>query len=226
MDSEMICIKGTKHGLIILINPSAVFSEIKIELQEKMAAANGFFNGAKFALSYDENFTEDETKALEEICCAHGLIPNHELKEKLHQDNPINLIVLNKENNHMDHDEKPDPNTEDACLLLKKNIRNGEEIIYNGNITILGDVNPGAKLIATGNILVMGSLRGVAHAGASGNREAKIIAYLLEPSQIRIADCIACSSESNKKALYPEIAQLNEQQIMIEEYISTRSNLR
>ncbi len=72
-------------------------------------------------------------------------------------------------------------------------IRSGQVIEYNGNIVIIGDVNPGALVKATGNIVILGGkLRGgVAHAGTNGNENAYVAAYELQPTQLRIGDIIA-----------------------------------
>ena len=54
---------------------------------------------------------------------------------------------------------------EGLTKFVYSTIRSGMKIQYNGNLVIIGDVNPGAEVIATGNIIVMGALRGIAHGG-------------------------------------------------------------
>ena len=105
----------------------------------------------------------------------------------------------------------------------KKNIRNGQSIQYEGHVVILGNVHRGAEVIAGGNILVMGTLKGVAHAGANGNNEAIIMAYSLQPTQLRIANYINRSSNNFTKTSKPELAYLSGKQIIVEEYDSNRS---
>jgi septum site-determining protein MinC len=56
-------------------------------------------------------------------------------------------------------------------------------------------VNPGAELIASGDIVVVGALRGVAHAGAQGDRTARVIALDFAPTQLRIATVIGADAE-------------------------------
>ncbi|MFY9861964.1 MAG: septum site-determining protein MinC, partial [Candidatus Cybelea sp.] len=51
-------------------------------------------------------------------------------------------------------------------LYHASTLRGGQVLHHNGNIVVVGDVNPGAELIATGDILVFGRLGGIAHAGA------------------------------------------------------------
>ena len=76
-------------------------------------------------------------------------------------------------------------------LYLRKTIRSGQSISSDGNIIVIGDVNPGAEIIAKGDITVWGILGGIAHAGSNGNEYARIRALKLNPVQIRIADVFA-----------------------------------
>jgi septum site-determining protein MinC len=76
-------------------------------------------------------------------------------------------------------------------LYLKKTIRSGQSISSDGNIVVIGDVNPGAEIIAKGDITVWGILGGIAHAGWGGNNYARIRALKLNPVQIRIGEVFA-----------------------------------
>ena len=76
-------------------------------------------------------------------------------------------------------------------LYLRKTIRSGQSISSDGNIIVIGDVNPGAEIIAKGDITVWGILGGIAHAGSAGNNYAKIRALKLNPVQIRIGEVFA-----------------------------------
>lgn len=76
-------------------------------------------------------------------------------------------------------------------LYLRKTIRSGQSISSDGNIVIIGDVNPGAEVIAKGDITVWGILGGIAHAGSDGNSYARIRALKLNPVQIRIGEIFA-----------------------------------
>lgn len=76
-------------------------------------------------------------------------------------------------------------------LYLRKTIRSGQSISSDGNIVVIGDVNPGAEIIAKGDITVWGILGGIAHAGSEGNNYAKIRALKLNPVQIRIGEVFA-----------------------------------
>ena len=76
-------------------------------------------------------------------------------------------------------------------LYIRKTIRSGQSIASDGNIIIIGDVNPGAEIIAKGDVTVWGILSGIAHAGSDGNNYARIRALKLNPVQIRIGEIFA-----------------------------------
>ncbi|MEG1501132.1 MAG: septum site-determining protein MinC [Clostridiales bacterium] len=106
-------------------------------------------------------------------------------------------------------------------MMIKRTLRSGQNVNYDGNIVILGDVNPGAELTASGNILVMGSLRGVVHAGADGDEESWITALFLDPTQLRIGAHITRPPDGNNKDEHfslPETARIKDNEVIIERY--------
>ena len=105
-----------------------------------------------------------------------------------------------------------------SALAVRKNIRSGQKISYDGTLIIFGDVNAGAELEAAGHILVLGALRGVAHAGCKGDKKAVIYANQLRSVQLRIADLIARAPDGeNTKRNIPEIARIIDNYLVIEE---------
>ena len=104
-------------------------------------------------------------------------------------------------------------------VLHKGTVRSGDRISSNGNLCIIGDVNPGAIVSAKKNIYVWGKLLGIAFAGKGGNKNAYIASLYLNPLQLRIADVIAIGPKDKPKNYYPEIAVIDKQTINIEPYI-------
>jgi septum site-determining protein MinC len=100
-------------------------------------------------------------------------------------------------------------------LYLQITVRSGVEIRHPGTIVILGDLNPGGSVVAQGDIFVWGRLRGVAHAGANGNRNCRIMALQMEPTQLRIADAVARAPETPPAQFYPEVAYVTPEGIRI-----------
>jgi septum site-determining protein MinC len=109
-------------------------------------------------------------------------------------------------------------------ILHKGTVRSGNRISSNGNLCIIGDVNPGAIVSAKNNIYVWGKLLGIAFAGNQGNDRAYITSLYLKPLQLRIADVIAIGPQDKPKNYYPEIASIDKQTIIIEPYIIETKN--
>lgn len=79
---------------------------------------------------------------------------------------------------------------ETKAKIYDASLRAGNRLEYEGTIIVLGDVNAGAEVISGENVIVLGVIRGLAHAGASGNREAIIVCNGIDAPQIRIADIV------------------------------------
>ena len=103
-------------------------------------------------------------------------------------------------------------------------VRSGTRISSNGNLCIIGDVNPGAIVSAKKNIYVWGKLLGIAFAGKDGNKNACIASLYLNPLQLRISDVIAIGPKDKPKNHYPEIAQIDNQTIVIKPHLIESKN--
>ena len=112
-------------------------------------------------------------------------------------------------------------------LYIQRTLRSGQTLTADGNIVIVGDVNPGSEIKAVGDITVWGVLGGIAHAGIEGNQFAKIRALKMNAIQIRIADVFARRPDSvnipyiQKTDTYiPEEASVEGNHIIIQKMIN------
>jgi septum site-determining protein MinC len=103
-------------------------------------------------------------------------------------------------------------------LTVRRTLRSGAAIRYDGDVVVLGDVNAGAQIRAGGHVIVLGRLRGVVHAGANGQEDAFILAFELAPTQLRIGRhiAIAPARAAVGDAFVPEIAAVEGESIVIE----------
>ena len=116
-------------------------------------------------------------------------------------------------------------NSQQECDILHKGtVRSGDRISSNGNLCIIGDVNPGAIISAKKNIYVWGKLLGIAFSGKDGNKNTSISSLYLKPLQLRIADVVAIGPKFKPKNYYPEIAVIDKQMIIIKPYIIETDN--
>ncbi len=112
-------------------------------------------------------------------------------------------------------------------LYIQRTLRSGQSLTADGNIVIIGDVNPGSEIKAVGDITVWGILGGIAHAGIEGNEFAKIRALKMNAIQIRIAEVFARRPDSanipyiQKTDTYvPEEASVEGNHIIIQKIIN------
>lgn len=115
----------------------------------------------------------------------------------------------------VDQEDLVDENT----ILVQRTLRSGQSVRHDGNVVVLGDVNPGAEVTATGNVIVMGALRGVVHAGAGGDENAVVMAFRLQPTQLRIANHITRPPDNETLDVdQPEVARIRDGVVTIEAF--------
>jgi septum site-determining protein MinC len=159
---------------------SATALDIKISEFTTEVEAPNFEEPTEEVVSALDNIFGEETANVEETS------KTNEIKEVVHHDDiPLEQIIDKKDEDKANEAEKL------PTLYLRKTIRSGQSISSDGNIIVIGDVNPGAEIIAKGDITVWGILGGIAHAGSDGNNFTRIRALKLNPVQIRIGDVFA-----------------------------------
>ncbi len=204
--------KGTKDGFFILIKNNIPYEQVLELLNEKIKSNLAFFTGAKFL-----NISCDSLNEIQKKEVVNFLRQNYSidfLEKPIQEDSNSNIQKYVPDNMHESASEdKP-------TKFIRNTIRSGSSIEYEGNVVIIGDVNPGAQITASGNIVIMGILRGIAHAGSHGDEKAFVSANRLNPIQLRIANLIAISPENDNHNIIssPQIAFINENIIVIENF--------
>jgi septum site-determining protein MinC len=205
--SENVVFKGYKMGLTLVIPDVGPLEGYLHEIRVRLEQSQDFFKGANIIIDHGlRSIVGKERSSLVQLIKEFGLNPRfaEELKTKLkNNDNDKPVAEIDQF---------------EATITVKKTVRSGQRISFEGNLVIIGDVNPGAEVIASGNIIVLGKLRGTAHAGAEGDETAQIIAFQLRPVQIRIAGVITRDSEPSPKVKYmgPEVAKIKDGIIIVE----------
>lgn len=208
MKPKGITIKGYSEGLNIVINLDA-FEDDKQMLhmfKGKLKSSKKFYRNSSLILT--TQLSELSDKAINEIKAF--LYNELEVKECTFKE----LQEVKKKSFSGIY--------EGRTKFVRKNVRSGQVINYNGNIVIIGDVNPGSEVTAQGNIIVMGSLKGVVHAGCNGNHSAIIAALNMQPTLVRIGQYISRPSEEEFKPSYPEVIKIKNGEIIIEPYLPNK----
>ncbi|HHV93073.1 MAG TPA: septum site-determining protein MinC [Firmicutes bacterium] len=207
MARDYVAFKGTKQGLVLWLDPQAEFSDIVNQLREKLSRTKDFWQGVTVTLKESQRKCRPEEKRqLEEVMGEFGMALREEPEEvvsigKVQEDQSL---MVDRDN----------------ALIVRRTLRSGQRVHYPGSVVILGDVNPGAEVVAGGDIIVLGALRGVAHAGAMGEEDAVVVAFRLQPTQLRIAHFISRAPDDADlpEPQGPEIAQVRNNLITIQSY--------
>lgn len=213
MSNKGIIIKGNKDGLNALINMGKFsdFEHMLSVLIEKLSKGKKFYKNSTLYIT--TNLSEISEKDIEK------------LKEILFEEILVKEIILEdteKEQKEQKQESKVFSGVyEGNTKFIRKAIRGGQSIKFSGNIVIIGDVNSGAEVHAAGNIIVLGSIKGNVFAGVGGNRNAIIAAFLLQPEILKIGDIITISPDE-EKPLYPEIARVKDNAIIVEPYLNNK----
>lgn len=209
--NNSVVIKGNKYGIVLVLDASIPFEQLKVNIASKFREASKFFGKCSMAISFEGRKlgTEQEQEVLEIISS------NSEIS--------ILCIVDNDKKREEDFrrsiNEKLDELSAHTGQFYKGTLRSGQILESESSLVILGDVNPGAKIISSGNVVVLGSLKGTVYAGVAGNPSSFVVALEMNPMQIRIGDVIArCSDNAGIKQYKSEtkIAFLEDDNIYIE----------
>ena len=167
-------IKGTKDGLIFLLDDQCEFEELLAELRHKIETTHQqILTGPIIHVHVklgNRAATEEQREAIRKVIRGRG-----------------NLVVQSI----VSDAPEPPGDARPRFRIQKGIVRSGQTVTFDGTLLFIGDVNPGGSLICTGDIHVMGALRGMAHAGSAGNAMAVITAAYLRPTQLRIADVVS-----------------------------------
>lgn len=213
--NNLLNFKGVKDGLILQINESASFEDIKNAIKDKAESGSNLIMNSDLIGIIGAKLSYKEKAILEELLSKLLKINVLSLEIFSYNDNKNNIEnIIEKKIENSSNDYSKTNNIE----FIETTLRSGNEVESDGHIVVLGDVNPGAILKAKGNIIVMGKLRGIAHAGIGGNNDAFIAANSLMPNQIRISDIISRAPDNADTVdrITPEKALISDGRIIIE----------
>lgn len=188
---RLVTIKSSRYGVDIRLNAEVPFDMLAENLRYKFQSAAHFFKDAQLAVSFsgrDLSRTEED-----------------QVLDIINETTGADIICI------IDHDEKSGLMYKSAVDQTLSNMQKREGQFYRGtlrrrqvlesdeSIVILGDVELGARVAARGNIIIVGALYGSVHAGASGDRNAYIVALSMQPKELRIGDI-----EAKRQIIYQE----------------------
>lgn len=212
-----VMIKGTKSGIILVLDDSADWNSLKKEIAEKFRFSADFLGNAQKAISFQgRDLTikqqEEILEVIEENCDLQIMCV---LEDDPRQEEAFAKALETK----LPKEQKKQESDDNSGFFFKGSLRSGQVLDVETSIIILGDVNAGAKVISKGNVIILGSLKGNVFAGSAGNVDAFVVALDMSPVQIRIADTIARSPDESprkKKGKETKVAFWEDGNIYIE----------
>ena len=106
-------------------------------------------------------------------------------------------------------DTPPAPPPGRALRLYEGNIRSGQQLYHDGDLIIMGTINPGAEVLATGDIHVYGALRGRVLAGIKGDGSAVVGCQQFDPELLAIAGQYRLFEDEHPHRDQPVVARLD-----------------
>ncbi len=191
---ELLTIKGHADNVELLFTKDVSLEEAKdalLHLPEK-----SFYTNSDMRVSYSGvSFSYDEEMQFEK--CVKTFFGKNAVLIKKHRLSARQIRYSLSEG-------------ENICKVVDKSLRSGDEVIFNGDVIIYGDVNPGAYVCAEGNITVIGALRGCAKV----KKNCRVYATYMSPSQIRIGKL--CSYNKKAQNVGPAVAVAKNGEIILQ----------
>lgn len=222
MEKNNITFKATVNGLILIMREEDSFEEILEQTGRKLESAGRFFKGASITINYrGKKLTKDQELKLSELISERTDAEIRSFQEDKNETESVQPLPTELPQKTKIKKMFFKGINEGKTKFHRGTVRSGQLISSDGNIVIIGDVNPGGELEAAGNVVVMGTLRGVVHAGADGNKDAIVVALNLQPSLLSIGEVItrAPDEEEARTSYVPEIAFVKEDIVYIESFL-------
>ncbi|MXR67564.1 septum site-determining protein MinC [Shewanella sp. JBTF-M18] len=187
MQKPSLELKGSSFTLSVLHINDADLDGVARELDDKLAIAPQFFLGAPLVINLSAISNPDYNLAgLKDLLISRQLVIvgiTGAPSAIANQAKALGLALIKS-----GKQSQTQPQLPKTTKIVKQNIRSGQQIYAkNGDLIIIGAVGNGAEVIADGSIHIYGSLRGKAMAGASGDKNAVIIAQNIDAELVSVA---------------------------------------
>lgn len=214
--NNYVILKGKKDRLVIHLNNEVDFLTLRDSLVDKIKEARNFIGNGHMAIE----FANRKLSELEENVLIDLIKSNCDLN--------ITYVFSEKSTGEAEKIKFVKSISEEGFTKFHRGtLRSGTKLEYNGNIVVLGDVNPGALIRAKGNVIVLGFLNGTVYAGLDGDKNAFIGATYMNPVQMVIGHIIAPPMQKkildtnrvNRTSGF-KIAFIRDKEIQIEDFSS------
>jgi len=237
MADASIEFKGSNFTLSVLHLRSSVLTDIRRDLEKKVAQAPDFFhlvplvvNIERLAGSFDFQAVKTLVEAFNFIFVGFTGSIEKEQRQLIREQgfsfvNTKRSMTSQKPSTEQENTEQENTKAQNIAsapqltLFTDKvhrgQIRSGQQVYAKDqNLVVIGSVSAGAEVIADGNIHVYGSLRGRAIAGAKGHHKAQIYCQNLEAELVSINGTYWLSDSMEQHWGTPVYIHLNDNELM------------
>jgi len=176
---QRIMIKGVKDGLLFILDEQCEFEQLIAELKYKFEKTHQqLLSGPLIHITVKlgrRKITDEQQKELTAVIRSQG-----------------NLMLQGIDSEQAELDKH---RAHAELKIMSSIIRSGQVLEYDGDLLLIGDVNPGGIVRAGGDIYILGSLKGQAHAGIHGKLESIIVASVMKPTGLKIGEIMSTTNE-------------------------------
>ena len=188
---RLVTIRSSRCGPDIETDPGAEFDALLEILIGKFRSSSRFFKDAKMALSFSgRTLTRTEEDKILQVISENTQIDILCVVEQNDKNEPMYRSIV---------EHALDGYSKKEGQFYRGNLGKREILESDSSIVVLGDVEPGARVVARGSIVIVGSPYGAVRAGASGDRDAFVVALSMQPEQLCIGDI-----EAKRQLIYQE----------------------
>ena len=234
MQNSSIELKSSQYVLTLVMDPSVPFEKILADVKEKFTSSARFFRGAQMALEFRGRLlpAQEQSAVVCAITQSCGLdiiciLEKDEESEKAQyraitealKSRPADSMAPNAQREESGQSAaetgKPDPDLIAGADLYRGTVKNGQKVLSDRSILILGDVEPLGEVSCSGSIFVAGCALGTLRAGLGGDAYSFAAALVLKPQVLEVCSHKGVSGIRKKAmddsySIYPQAATVED----------------
>ncbi|HCI73824.1 MAG TPA: hypothetical protein DHV42_04705 [Lachnospiraceae bacterium] len=204
MQYSSIELKSTQYALTLVMDPASPFETILEDVRKKFLSSARFFKGAQMALEFSGKQLSPSEQSevvsaitqscgLEIICIlekdeeaeqAQYTAITEVLKDRSVPKSPGQESVPGRGQDPMAKGTGPE--NAGYADVLHGTVKNGQKVLSDRSVLILGDVEPLAEVSCAGSVFVAGCALGTLRAGLGDNAHSFAAALVLKPQNLEV----------------------------------------